>query len=258
MICTPRPPPRLIAEPSPLVSCPLHQIADPPHPFFVPPLDQRAIRRSRYQFNRVLLDPPATISASSACDVTDRPPSSLSQPAPPLQAFLTFKPSAASATRSAAGVNAHPFPFCAINAVYNTTPTRSEDFRKTYQEENPDVKSMREIGRECGEKWKTMTYEEKVAYYDIATEKRAEFEKAVSEYTKRKFLKRYVKGETQHFENRTGHRTGEAKGSRFNWFNRGRTAGPPARFTGSWAVRYHTGFSPLTGPAGGPVGGPTG
>ncbi|XP_020599629.1 high mobility group B protein 14-like [Phalaenopsis equestris] len=61
-----------------------------------------------------------------------------------------------------------------------------EDFRKTYQKENPDVKSMCEIGKACGEKWKTMTYEEKVAYYDIATEKRAEFEKAMSEYLKMK------------------------------------------------------------------------
>ncbi|PKU61242.1 high mobility group B protein 14 [Dendrobium catenatum] len=61
-----------------------------------------------------------------------------------------------------------------------------EDFRKTYQKENPDVKSMSEIGKVCGKKWKTMTYEEKVAYYDVATEKRAEFEKAMSDYLKRK------------------------------------------------------------------------
>ncbi|KAG0459889.1 hypothetical protein HPP92_023017 [Vanilla planifolia] len=61
-----------------------------------------------------------------------------------------------------------------------------EDFRKSYQEENPNVKSMREIGKVCGEKWKTMNFEEKVEYYDIATEKRANFEKAMMEYTKRK------------------------------------------------------------------------
>ncbi|KAK1258876.1 High mobility group B protein 14 [Acorus gramineus] len=61
-----------------------------------------------------------------------------------------------------------------------------EDFRKTFQEQNPDIKSMRDIGKACGEKWKTMTYEEKVSYYDIATEKRAEFEKAMAAYVKRK------------------------------------------------------------------------
>ncbi|KAL3522679.1 hypothetical protein ACH5RR_015513 [Cinchona calisaya] len=61
-----------------------------------------------------------------------------------------------------------------------------EDFRKEFQENNPDIKSMRDIGKACGEKWKTMTYEEKVLYYDIATEKRAEFDRAMAEYMKRK------------------------------------------------------------------------
>ncbi|KGN49384.1 high mobility group B protein 14 [Cucumis sativus] len=60
-----------------------------------------------------------------------------------------------------------------------------DDFRKEFQEQNPDVKTMRDVGKACGEKWKTMTYEEKVQYYDIATEKRAEFDKAMTEYKKR-------------------------------------------------------------------------
>ncbi|CAM8893713.1 unnamed protein product [Rhodiola kirilowii] len=60
-----------------------------------------------------------------------------------------------------------------------------EDFRKGYQEQNPDVKSMRDVGKACGEKWKTMSYEEKVKYYDIATEKRAAFDKAIAEYNKK-------------------------------------------------------------------------
>uniref|UniRef100_A0A2P2JPZ1 HMG box domain-containing protein n=1 Tax=Rhizophora mucronata TaxID=61149 RepID=A0A2P2JPZ1_RHIMU len=34
-----------------------------------------------------------------------------------------------------------------------------EDFRKEFQVQNPDIKSMRDIGKACGEKWKTMTYE---------------------------------------------------------------------------------------------------
>ncbi|XP_019189323.1 PREDICTED: high mobility group B protein 14 isoform X2 [Ipomoea nil] len=61
-----------------------------------------------------------------------------------------------------------------------------EDFRKEFQEKNPDVKSMRDIGKACGEKWKIMTYEEKVQYYDIATEKRREFDRAMADYNKRK------------------------------------------------------------------------
>ncbi|KAI3717265.1 hypothetical protein L1987_68773 [Smallanthus sonchifolius] len=61
-----------------------------------------------------------------------------------------------------------------------------EDFRKEFREQNPDVKSMREIGKACGEKWKIMAYEEKVQYYDVATEKRAKFEKALVDYVKKK------------------------------------------------------------------------
>ncbi|KFK36336.1 hypothetical protein AALP_AA4G109500 [Arabis alpina] len=71
-----------------------------------------------------------------------------------------------------------------------------EDFRKHYQEENPEVKSMREIGKTCGEKWKTMTYEEKVKYYDIATEKREEFHRAMTDFTKRMQSGEYDESET--------------------------------------------------------------
>ncbi|XP_057493660.1 high mobility group B protein 14-like [Actinidia eriantha] len=60
-----------------------------------------------------------------------------------------------------------------------------EDFRKEFQEQNPGVKSMRDIGKACGEKWKTMTYEEKVQYYDVATEKRAGFDRAMVDYNRR-------------------------------------------------------------------------
>ncbi|CAI9087941.1 OLC1v1022148C1 [Oldenlandia corymbosa var. corymbosa] len=70
-----------------------------------------------------------------------------------------------------------------------------EDFRKDFQETNPDIKSMRDIGKACGDKWKTMTYEEKVHYYDIATEKRAEFDQAMAEYNKRKEM-----GDFQEYE----------------------------------------------------------
>ncbi|XP_040971374.1 high mobility group B protein 14 [Gossypium hirsutum] len=59
-----------------------------------------------------------------------------------------------------------------------------EDFHKVFQEQNPDIKSMRDVEKACGEKWKMMTYEEKVKYYDIATEKQAEFDRTVEEYIK--------------------------------------------------------------------------
>ncbi|GAB2279887.1 hypothetical protein Dimus_014523 [Dionaea muscipula] len=60
-----------------------------------------------------------------------------------------------------------------------------EDFSEVYQEENLKIKSIREIGKAGGKKWKTMTYEEKVQYYDTAAEKRAEFDRAMGEYNKK-------------------------------------------------------------------------
>ncbi|XP_050233953.1 high mobility group B protein 14 isoform X2 [Mercurialis annua] len=71
------------------------------------------------------------------------------------------------------------------NRLLLSSTSCMEDFRKDFQEQNPNVKSMREIGKACGEKWKTMTYEEKVKYYDIATQKRAVFDKATAEYNKK-------------------------------------------------------------------------
>ncbi|KAG6418628.1 hypothetical protein SASPL_120832 [Salvia splendens] len=58
--------------------------------------------------------------------------------------------------------------------------------KKEYRDANPDIKSMRDIGKACGEKWKTMTYEEKVKYYDIATKKRAEFDITMTNFTNKK------------------------------------------------------------------------
>ncbi|KAL9266035.1 High mobility group B protein 14-like protein [Drosera capensis] len=60
-----------------------------------------------------------------------------------------------------------------------------EDFRKVYRQKNPNIINMSHIGKAGGEKWKAMTYEEKVQYYDIATEKRSEFDRAMSEYNKK-------------------------------------------------------------------------
>ncbi|XP_028243201.1 high mobility group B protein 4-like [Glycine soja] len=34
-----------------------------------------------------------------------------------------------------------------------------KDLHKEFQEQNPDIKSMYDIGKACGEKWKTMTFE---------------------------------------------------------------------------------------------------
>lgn len=53
-----------------------------------------------------------------------------------------------------------------------------DDFRKTYKEENPDSKGGKEVAKEGGEKWKSMTDEEKKPYMDKAAELKAEYDKA--------------------------------------------------------------------------------
>ncbi|KAJ4778309.1 high mobility group B3 [Rhynchospora pubera] len=56
-----------------------------------------------------------------------------------------------------------------------------EDFRKEYKEANPDNKSVALVSKEGGEKWKSMTEEEKKPYIEKAAELKAEYEKAVEE-----------------------------------------------------------------------------
>ncbi|KAF5749841.1 high mobility group B protein 7-like [Tripterygium wilfordii] len=53
------------------------------------------------------------------------------------------------------------------------------DFRKTYKEANPDSKLVKEVAKQGGEKWKSMSDEEKKPYLDKAAELKAEYEKAL-------------------------------------------------------------------------------
>ncbi|XP_074316179.1 high mobility group B protein 7 [Silene latifolia] len=61
-----------------------------------------------------------------------------------------------------------------------------EDFRKTYKEEHPDSKGIKELAKDAGAKWKAMTDEEKKPYLDRAVELKAEYEKAMVEYNAQK------------------------------------------------------------------------
>ncbi|KAF8009628.1 hypothetical protein BT93_J0592 [Corymbia citriodora subsp. variegata] len=54
-----------------------------------------------------------------------------------------------------------------------------DDFRKAYKEENPDSKGVKEVAKQGGEKWKSMSDEEKKPYLDKASELKAEFNKAM-------------------------------------------------------------------------------
>ncbi|XP_008810905.2 high mobility group B protein 7-like [Phoenix dactylifera] len=52
-----------------------------------------------------------------------------------------------------------------------------DDFRKQYKEAHPDSKSVATVAKEGGEKWKSMTDEERKPYLDRAAELKAEYEK---------------------------------------------------------------------------------
>ncbi|XP_073012039.1 high mobility group B protein 7-like [Typha latifolia] len=56
-----------------------------------------------------------------------------------------------------------------------------DDFRKIYKEANPDSKKVAAAAKEGGEKWKSMTEEEKKPYLEKAAERKAEYDKAVEE-----------------------------------------------------------------------------
>ncbi|KAJ4877493.1 High mobility group B protein 7 [Raphanus sativus] len=52
------------------------------------------------------------------------------------------------------------------------------DFRKTFKEENPSS-SVKDVAKQGGEKWKSLTEEEKKVYLDKAAELKAEYNKSL-------------------------------------------------------------------------------
>ncbi|MFS8032483.1 putative chromatin remodeling & transcriptional activation HMG family [Helianthus anomalus] len=54
-----------------------------------------------------------------------------------------------------------------------------EDFRKTFKEANPDNKKVALVAKEGGEKWKSMTEEEKKSYVERAAELKEKYQKAL-------------------------------------------------------------------------------
>ncbi|OVA10725.1 High mobility group box domain [Macleaya cordata] len=57
-----------------------------------------------------------------------------------------------------------------------------EDFRKSFKEANPDNKSVSVVAKEGGEKWKSMSDEEKKPFMDRFQELKAEYEKAMENF----------------------------------------------------------------------------
>ncbi|EPS72658.1 hypothetical protein M569_02099 [Genlisea aurea] len=60
-----------------------------------------------------------------------------------------------------------------------------EEFRKTFKKENPDVKAVSAVGKAGGEKWKSMSENEKAPYEAKAAKKKSEYEKLMNAYNKK-------------------------------------------------------------------------
>ncbi|KAG0616730.1 hypothetical protein M758_5G137800 [Ceratodon purpureus] len=56
------------------------------------------------------------------------------------------------------------------------------EFRKTFKEENPDVKGVTAVGKAGGERWKSMSEAEKQPFMSKAVQKKSEYDKTLSAY----------------------------------------------------------------------------
>nr|XP_043637302.1 high mobility group B protein 1 [Erigeron canadensis]XP_043637303.1 high mobility group B protein 1 [Erigeron canadensis] len=60
-----------------------------------------------------------------------------------------------------------------------------EEFRKTFKKENPTVKAVSAVGKAGGEKWKSLTPDEKAPYEAKAAKRKSDYEKVMSAYNKK-------------------------------------------------------------------------
>ncbi|GMY28084.1 HMG1/2-like protein [Fagus crenata] len=60
-----------------------------------------------------------------------------------------------------------------------------EDFRKQFNKEHPDNKSVSAVGKAAGAKWKSLTDAEKAPYAAKAEKRKADYEKNMKAYNKK-------------------------------------------------------------------------
>ncbi|CAI9115240.1 OLC1v1016094C1 [Oldenlandia corymbosa var. corymbosa] len=60
-----------------------------------------------------------------------------------------------------------------------------EEFRKQFKEENPENKSVAVVGKAGGDKWKSLTDEEKAPYLAKTAKRKQEYERQMQAYNKR-------------------------------------------------------------------------
>ncbi|XP_073311557.1 HMG1/2-like protein isoform X1 [Primulina huaijiensis] len=61
-----------------------------------------------------------------------------------------------------------------------------EDFRKQFKEKHPNNKSVAAVGKAGGDKWKSMSDAEKAPFVAKAEKRKAEYEKTLQAYNKKK------------------------------------------------------------------------
>ncbi|KAE8728545.1 HMG1/2-like protein [Hibiscus syriacus] len=59
------------------------------------------------------------------------------------------------------------------------------EFRTTFKKENPNVKAVSAVGKAAGEKWKSMSEEDKAPYEAKAQKRKGDYEKQMKDYNKK-------------------------------------------------------------------------
>ncbi|KAG7033772.1 High mobility group B protein 1, partial [Cucurbita argyrosperma subsp. argyrosperma] len=62
----------------------------------------------------------------------------------------------------------------------------SEEFRQEYKRENPNVKAVSAVGKAGGQRWQSLTHDEKAPYEAKAAKRKAEYEKLMRAYDSKK------------------------------------------------------------------------
>ncbi|EOY07223.1 hypothetical protein QUC31_011456 [Theobroma cacao] len=60
-----------------------------------------------------------------------------------------------------------------------------EEFRATFKKENPNVKAVSAVGKAAGEKWKSLSEDEKAPYEAKAAKRKADYEKQMNAYNRK-------------------------------------------------------------------------
>ncbi|KAL0432789.1 UNVERIFIED_CONTAM: HMG1/2-like protein [Sesamum latifolium] len=73
----------------------------------------------------------------------------------------------------------------ASNLLYHPNKICREDFRKQYKEKHPNNKSVAAVGKAGGDKWKSLSDEEKAPFVAKAEKRKEEYERKMEAYNRK-------------------------------------------------------------------------